>query len=73
MVQIEIDGLAPDFPGPLVVRPMQDSFGRAAAVGLSTSVLAPLHGSRNDVTQRLDLRFGRFVVSAKPGQLFCRT
>ena len=73
LVQIEIDGLAPDFPSPLVVGPMQDTFGDAAAVGLSAPVLAPLNGPRNDVTQRLDLRFRRFVVLAKPRQLFFRT
>ena len=69
-VQVDVDGLAAHFAGPLVIGPVQDALGDAPAVGFSAAVLAPLHGSRNDVTQRLDLRFGRFVVAAQLGQ-FC--
>jgi hypothetical protein len=46
---------------------VQDAFGHATAVGFSTLVLASLHGSRDDVTQGLDLRLGRLVVLAQLG------
>ena len=51
-IEVEIDGLAADFSGPLVVGPVQDPFGGTAAVGFSASVQALLNGTGEDVAQR---------------------